>query len=66
MIEFDFDQYVKDFNEHEELLMALDTESSVSEPPTEDYYILKRKYEKLGEKLADKRNYATLRINQGD
>ena len=66
LIEFDFDQYVKDFNEHEELLMALDTESSVSEPPTEDYYILKRKYEKLGEKLADKRNYATLRINQGD
>lgn len=65
LVEFDFDQYVKDFNEHEELLRALDAESSVSEPPTEDYYILKRKYEKLGEKLSDKRNYATLRINQG-
>ncbi len=66
LIEFDFDQYVKDFNEHEELLRALDAESSVSEPPTEEYYILKRKYEKLGEKLSDKRNYAKLRINHAD
>lgn len=66
LVEFDFARYVADFNEHEELLRSLDAESSASEPPTEDYYILKRKYEKLGEKLADKRNYATLRINQGD
>ncbi len=66
LVDFDFAQYVEDLNEHEELLRALDAESSVSEPPTEDYYILKRKYEKLGKKLSDKRNYAKLRINQGD